>query len=428
MELGSIMMLFYIADRTTVFAPSEKTYIRDTFVFILLVLTMVAAGFTLQKAPRGPSLLSRQQTEEWKGWMQVFFLLYHYFKAAEVYNAIRICIAAYVWMTGYGNFMYYHKTGDFSIGRFCQMMWRLNFLVTVVCMTLGNSLMAYYICPMHTLWTIAVYATLGIGRRFNASAVGIWTKLILVTLIVALGWEMRPVFDIVWAPFNLMLRYVDPRRPVADDMHEWYFRSGLDRYVWIFGMICAYLKPTFDKWLSAMDGIVEQKRRYLTRAAVVASTLAMTAIWAHTVYFKDKYTYNALHPYTSWVPIVAIIVLRNLTPLLRTWNMWLYGWLGCITLETYISQYHVWMLTKVPDGQPVYLMTLVAGYPLLNFAVTTAVYVFISHRLFCLTVVLRDELVPHDDDKLLSRNGITMGLVVGMVVGLGYVSKMILAV
>jgi hypothetical protein len=46
--------------------------------------------------------LNREQTEEWKGWMQVLFLLYHYFKASELYNAIRLFIAAYVWMTGFG--------------------------------------------------------------------------------------------------------------------------------------------------------------------------------------------------------------------------------------------------------------------------------------------------------------------------------------
>ena len=47
-------------------------------------------------------ILNREQTEEWKGWMQVMFVWYHYFKAAETYNAIRVFIAAYVWMTGFG--------------------------------------------------------------------------------------------------------------------------------------------------------------------------------------------------------------------------------------------------------------------------------------------------------------------------------------
>lgn len=50
-------------------------------------------------------------------YLQVLFLLYHYFEAKEVYNAIRVFIAGYVWMTGFGNFSYYYKTGDFAFPR-----------------------------------------------------------------------------------------------------------------------------------------------------------------------------------------------------------------------------------------------------------------------------------------------------------------------
>ena len=37
-------------------------------------------------------VLNRDQTEEWKGWMQFVFLIYHYYHADEVYNSIRIMI------------------------------------------------------------------------------------------------------------------------------------------------------------------------------------------------------------------------------------------------------------------------------------------------------------------------------------------------
>lgn len=53
---------------------------------------------------------------------QVLFLLYHYFAASEIYNAIRIFIAAYVWMTGFGNFSYYYIRKDFSLARFAQVI------------------------------------------------------------------------------------------------------------------------------------------------------------------------------------------------------------------------------------------------------------------------------------------------------------------
>jgi hypothetical protein len=52
---------------------------------------------------------------------QVLFLMYHYFTATEIYNAIRVFIAAYVWMTGFGNFSYYYTKKDFSLARFAQV-------------------------------------------------------------------------------------------------------------------------------------------------------------------------------------------------------------------------------------------------------------------------------------------------------------------
>ena len=60
------------------------------------------------------------------------------------------------------------------------MMWRLNFLVAAVCVVLRNSYMLYYICPMHTLFTIMVYALLGLGAHYNEQRLGILLKLPLL--------------------------------------------------------------------------------------------------------------------------------------------------------------------------------------------------------------------------------------------------------
>jgi hypothetical protein len=144
-ELSFIMFYYFLCDRIHLFPSGNKHYDFDFFWFLWLLLTIIAAfSFKMslpslptpssspstneKKKEEGVKPLQRDQTEEWKGWMQLMFLMYHYFNAASIYNAIRIFIAAYVWMTGFGNFSYYYIRDDFCFPRFCQMMWRLNFL------------------------------------------------------------------------------------------------------------------------------------------------------------------------------------------------------------------------------------------------------------------------------------------------------------
>lgn len=58
-------------------------------------------------------------------------------------------------------------------------------------------------------------------------------------------------------------------------------------------------------------------------------------------------------------------------------------------------------------------MSLIPGYPLLNFALCTAGYVLVSFRLFNLTNTLKNAAVPHSNDRLLLRNTLLMGFVGG---------------
>eukprot|EP00754_Rhynchopus_humris_P008900 Rhum_TRINITY_DN13870_c0_g1::Rhum_TRINITY_DN13870_c0_g1_i4::g.65229::m.65229 len=406
-EFGLHMMAYYVCDRTTFFPePGKKHYSRDLFWFIYSILIAYNVAHHVEKGS-STAYLNRDQTEEWKGWMQVLFLMYHYFNAGEQYNSIRLYIAAYVWMTGFGNFSFYYVRKDFSPARFFQMLWRLNFLVFWVCVVMNNDYMLYYICPMHTIWTVFVYFILRIGNKYNDNGNVIMLKVALSVAVVYVGWANADAFYAVWRPLSPLVQYVDPnpKNPglVQEPLHEWFFRSGLDRYVWIFGMLCANFHPTTEKFLLWMDSL-PQAARFGARSVFTGTLLTIGVYWYRSFMVLDRREYNTWHPYTSFIPIGIYILLRNLTPTLREWSLTYFSFLGKITLETYIGQFHIWLHTGVANGQPRTLLTLVPDYPLMNFFVVTPLYLWISYRLFHLTNTLKLDILPSKDNPRLYRN------------------------
>eukprot|EP00760_Papus_ankaliazontas_P002157 PhM_4_TR10864/c0_g1_i1/m.70963/K03377/CASD1; N-acetylneuraminate 9-O-acetyltransferase len=423
-EFFGIILLFWVCDRTPMLTRTKKHYDSDTFWFLWFVL-MVAAFYTLKKAiPKKTlptpatsanqpdaatpaiaddgyfhvALLQRDQTEEWKGWMQVMFLWYHYFHAVNLYNAIRLYIAAYVWMTGFGNFSYYYIRKDFSLMRFLQMQWRLNFFVIWCCLALENEYMLYYICMLHTTFTVMIYAGLGICSHVNQTFAGITMKIIGMTVAAIVIWDLpRVVFDAVWFPVKPLVEFHDPYKPTRDPMHEWYFRSGLDHLIWIVGMLTAYNHPRTDAALEKLDQMPPVKQ-YTIKWIVVGLTLAVSYVWYENVFALNKFEYNKLHPYTSWIPITAYIILRNIFATARQYHLHLFEFLGKITLETYIAQFHIWMATTGPNGSPKKLLAVFPkDWPLMNFAFFSILYTYISFRIFHSTNTMKSWALPMKD-------------------------------
>ena len=98
-EFALIMGFLYLCDRTTIVAKGPK-YVSPTAFWSVCAAILALGLFTMRGGEKKDSEpvdfyvkpLQRDQTEEWKGWMQIMFVLYHYFAEAEIYNAIRMCV------------------------------------------------------------------------------------------------------------------------------------------------------------------------------------------------------------------------------------------------------------------------------------------------------------------------------------------------
>jgi len=199
-------------------------------------------------------------------------------------------------------------------------------------------------------------------------------------------------------------------------MHEWFFRSGLDHLVWVFGMLCAFSFPFFDRMMQTLEEMPSFKRT-ATRAAVLVATVGVALYWYFAYFSLPKRSYNKVHPYTSFMAIFSYLVLRNIVSALRRRYLHLFAWCGKITLETYILQFHVWMKTTGVNGSPKYLMVWLPGYFWTNFVLVTAMYIFLSYRVFIITAALRDVVIPKEGGVALGKRAVLVGAILLCVYG-----------
>lgn len=380
-----VLLFVYLADIRQIFTKIDRSYSRDFFTFLCIVI-LLAAYFTKQvnsDPVRGDSFLSRDITDEWKGWMQIIFLLYHYFAAKETYNLIRVLIAGYVWLTGFGNFTYFYKRKDYSIHRLIRMLFRLNFFVVLIMMATGNEYMLYYICPMHTYWFLSVYAMMVIKPEWNYDTKLIWVKFgaYAVVNFVLFEGEAGSYF------FQLM-----PFLNYQGELKEWMFRAGLDRWGCLLGMIFAYFYNT-------LDTLVRGEKGQGIKSLLTIGFIGITIVWGKTTLIAlDKFTYNASHAYFSIIPIMSYIVVRNCSEKLRRTTLHMFRWCGRITLETYLLQFHAWLLD---DAKSILVYPgFTDEYRLLNFLFSTGVYILASDQVFYATNIIGDVLFTSKMSKV----------------------------
>lgn len=67
--MSAAVLLIYLADRTGLWLKEQKAFSPWSFGFLCIVSLAIGLG-TVRRADKDLGFLNRDQTDEWKGWMQ----------------------------------------------------------------------------------------------------------------------------------------------------------------------------------------------------------------------------------------------------------------------------------------------------------------------------------------------------------------------
>jgi hypothetical protein len=398
--LAGVLFLCYFCEHLMWNQPAEKV-VRPEMYWGSFVVLILGSLLTIRKTDC-KDFMNREQTEEWKGWMQFLFLQYHYWKMEGAYKDIRVYITCYLWMTGFGNFSFFYVKRDYSLLRVLQMIWRMNFFVVFLCLTMDNPYIVYYICPLHTFYFLVTYATMVLWSEVNHRE---YAPLVKVITCAAL---LYTVYDLIPRSFDFFFWWLGNKSTGAPiGAHgvewEWYFRSFLDHFSSCWGMVFALNMPFLAEWFKKVESF-SLAREWGIKGIVGAGLLGMSAAWAANVYTRDKGGYNALHCYYSIVPLLTYLFLRNISKTFRSYYLHGLHWFGTITLESYLLQYHVWLADNAAK-----LLNIIEGQWLLTFLIASCLHVFLATQVFNITNKLRSLVLPNNLPEALRNLAMLMG-------------------
>jgi hypothetical protein len=351
---GLVVCFCYYADRTQVFEKAQKHFKKRDFLTGCIAVAVIGVVSIRKIKSRGKtvsnsqeqSFLSRDQTEEWKGWMQAILLIYHYTHGSKtlwIYEIVRLLVASYLFMTGFGHTLYFIKSDNYSLKRVASVLIRLNLLSCVLPYIMRTDCVFYYFAPLVSFWFLVIYFTLKIGRQRNSKFNFVLTKIILSALCTTAFTMIPGVLEFV----SSLLKYTCA---ISWDLKEWRFRTFLDMYIVYVGMILAIIYQQYSTRTTApkqaIDNLLRLTKTYsdiFTFITFFAALFLLPGFWALTGRSPDKEDYNWWQPYISFIPILSFVTLRNSHDILRKYHSTAFAWLGRCSLETYVLQYHIWL-------------------------------------------------------------------------------------
>jgi hypothetical protein len=254
-----------------------------------------------------------------------------------VYNEIRVFVSAYVWMTGFGNFLYFDKKKDFSIERMVSMWLRINYFPLLLSFCLNVKLELYYVVPLHTAGFFITMATCYVSHLLEIKA----------------GWTSNLHRNAAAIGLSLLVHVLFYETPAVNFLKvfsdEYFFRFQADKYSAWVGILSGFGWHHFKTFIHWCHGSEEKTQNHIAAAWLQRiSGVGLIALW--WVLFgsmSDKYVYNPIHPYCFWMPVAGWLMVRNSSKYLCELHSEALEFLGKITLETYVLQFHVFMCRDV---------------------------------------------------------------------------------
>jgi len=282
------------------------------------------------------------------------------------------------------------------------MLFRLNFFVILLCFAMNKEYVLYYICPMHTFWFLVVYLCMFIGNQYNKTTKWmIPVKFVILLILLIVVFEIPGIFTFLFQPLSFFLNY-------QGSLHEWNFRTKLDCYATLYGMICAYYHPNYTAFWDHVESLPTPKRNIIK---ITTATIAMAVLlfWVYYILLiPDKFQYNEVHRFTSMIPITCYLILRNVSARLRSYASKFFSSIGRVTLETYLLQHHIWLADDAKT-----LIVFIPGYPLVNFFFATILFYLLSLTMFHATTYLNEAIFGNlHGEPLYKRIGIIAGVIV----------------
>lgn len=416
-----VILLCWCTDRGSFFQKMDKPISVQHFALcavIVLGACLACVKFTKHfqhiglpqydgKASKAPGhssneaqheILPRVQTEEWKGWMQVVILLYHYFGMSRVllvYQLVRLLVASYLFLTGYGHARFFWKTADFSLRRFATVLIRMNMLPCALAIVMDNPYDFYYFPGLASFWFVVVWLTFWRrpkSRKSQQSTSFALTRIMLSIFMLRAVLANEGVLDVLT---SLLRDCYGPSFNVKESS----FRIRLDWLIPFLGMAVAVLQAEFQSSLFEKSQIeASLKIRKAQSLLAILAFLLLCLYLKIAGLFENKYQYNYFHAYLSILPISAYVIIRNITILTRSCASSALVWVGQCSLELFVLQYHLWLAADTKGLLRLHLIdtayfntsqTVLGSWTWwAETIVVTAFFVWLSHSLSLATNIL----------------------------------------